>query len=71
MTADRSRGVVARVGDRVIYANGPYVVAQVNGDLLWLVGLVDERCRCRPPITVLASDVQVVGAGRTTPAGEE
>lgn len=57
-----------QVGQRVLYANAPYVVEAINGDLLVLQGVayLDTRSsgRCRERCTVLASDVAVAGEKR-------
>lgn len=53
-----------RVGDVVRYANGGYVVAERQGDLLVLDGIavVDGSSgTVRPRCTVLDTDVELVG----------
>lgn len=57
------------VGSIVWYAEAPYEVAAVNGDLLTLDGVslisyepgAGYRGDCRPRVTVLAGDVTRVG----------
>lgn len=53
MTAER--------GDVVVWSEWQYLVAEVQGDLLVLDGRVSDDRLCRPRVTVLASDVTVVG----------
>jgi hypothetical protein len=51
-------------GDIVSYANGQYLVADVQADLLVLEGVAvihGSSGSCRARCTVLASDVTVVG----------
>ena len=52
------------IGQRVTYANGLYVVAAVDGDLLTLDGVADAQRSCRERVTVLASDVTVLPSQR-------
>jgi len=54
-----------RMGDIVRYAEGQYVVAERQGDLLVLDGVAvwsgSESATCRERCTVLDTDVELVG----------
>ncbi len=57
--------MTAEVGSVVIYANGLYEVAEINGDTLVLDGVVVRRRMgayiARPRCSVLMTDVTVAG----------